>query len=1026
MFSLTRFAFKCNRLFILLLFAIVGMGLWNYFGFPSQEDPSFTIREAVVTAYYPGMSAERVENLITRRLEEKIREIPEVEHIKSSSKTDYSIIHVNVADKYFDMQTIWDNLRNKMDEAKVELPSGTRGPYVNDDYGDVTIASLALTSDGFSLTEMYDTAVDLRRELYTVPGVKQVNFYGVQDEVIYLEFSNARLAELGLTPQLLIQTLKQANMIIPGGKIEVLGRQIVIEPSSNFESVEMIANTQIFIPGETEGTYLRDIVDIRREYVEPPTQLAFYQGEPTLVIGISMAKGENILDVGEHLGEKMQELEQSLPIGYSLSWATFQSEQVESSIRDFTGNLYQTLAIVLIVVVVFLGMRTGLIVGLGVPVTMLFTLVVMRYFDIPLQRVSIAALIISLGLLVDNGIVVAEDIKRRLHEGMSRVDAAIAAGNSLALPLLSSSLTTILAFVPLMMAEHRAGEYTYSISQVVSIALLSSWFLAITVTPLLCAYFIKTDETPEPDSSNYDTGFYVHYRKFLDWVLAHRLGFLGGMVILMFLALQLLSTVPRQFFPPSDRAQYTIYLDMGRGASIHQTQEAVSQLSSWLNDKSINPNVTSTVSYVGEGGPRFFLSLSPFDPDPHRAFVLVDTDSTNSSRKMIEKTRDYALTYLPEANADIKPLFLGPSETGVIQLRIVGPRKEVLYRLAQEVKAGLQQVPGTGAIEDDWGNKTLAVNVDVNQTQAGRSTVSSSDVALSLNAFYSGYPITDYREEDKIIPIVLRAKKDERESTERVRTVNVYSSTTGASVPLTQVAELTPEWKLSHVKRRDFEPTITVSGRNPDMYAAELKEALQPYLDEISFPPGYRYEWGGEIEDSAKAQKALFANLPLCLMLAFILLVWQFNSFLRPTIVFLTIPLLVIGGAFGLFIMHATLGFVAILGFLSLGGILINNAIVLIDRIDEERQAGMVVRDAVIAASLKRFRPIMMTTLTTVLGLVPLILFGGEMWYGMANVIAYGLAVGTVLTLGVVPVLYTLFFENRDKHAHSDRQPAQS
>lgn len=1000
--SMTQFAFKNNRLFYLLLFVIIVLGMIRFIGFPSQEDPTFTIREAVVTSYYPGMSSDRVENLITRKLEEKIREIPEVEFIKSSSKTDLSVIHVTVGDKYFNMQSIWDKLRNKMDEAKADLPSGTQGPVVNDDYGDVTIASLALTADGFSPAQMYDTAVKIRRELYTVPGVKQVNFYGVQQEAIYLEFSNVRLAELGLTPQLLAQSLSLSNKILPGGKIEVLGRHIVIEPSGSFTSVDDLNNTQIFIPGRNQSVYLRDIVKVRREYSDPPQQLAYSQGEPAIIIGMSMAEGQNILEVSKALRDKMKIFADTLPIGYKIQWVTFQSDHVQASIQDFSSNLYQTLAIVLLVVIFFLGWRTGLIVGLGVPTTMLLTILVMYYAQIPMQRVSIAALIISLGLLVDNGIVVAEDIKRRLQTGCTRMQAAIASGNSLAMPLLTSSLTTILAFIPLVLAEHRAGEYTYSIAQVVSISLLSSWFLSITMIPLLCARFIAVDT---PMDQTHDSGFYLRYRAFLDWVLTHKFGFLSGMLILMLLSIQLLSQVPRQFFPPSDRAQFTVYLDLGRGASIHQTREATSKLTHWLLDKQANPSVTNTVAYVGEGGPRFFLSLSPFDPDPNRAFILVDLTSSGEVEDMIAKTQTYILKNLPQVHADVKTLFLGPSETGVVQVRLVGPNQDTLYQLAQELKLDLNHIPGVVAIEDDWGNKTMGVHVDINQSMAGRASITPSDVALSMNAFYSGYKITDYREKDKIIPIVLRAEHQERSIADRMKDVNVYSQSTGAAVPLTQVADLKPHWQFGHIKRRNFEPTITVSARHPDLYASQLKAELLPYLNRMNFPPGYRYEWGGELEDAGKAQKALFAHLPLCLILAFVLLVWEFNSYVKPAIVFMTIPLLVIGGVLGMVIMHATLGFIAILGFLSLGGIIVNNAIVLLDRIQEELNEGLPLEQAVVEASLMRFRPILMTTMTTVLGLVPLILFGGEMWYGMATVIAFGLTVGTVLTLGVVPVL---------------------
>lgn len=1011
--SFTRFAFKNNRLFILLLIFIVIFGMRQYFGFPSQEDPSFTIREAVVTAYFPGMPAERIENLITRRMEEKIREIPEVEFIKAESKTDFSIIHVNVYDRYFNMQEIWNDLRNKMDEVKAELPDGTYGPFVNDDFGDVAIASLALTADGFNMREMYDAAVDIRTILYTVPGVKRVTFYGVQDEVIYLEYSNAKIAEFGVTPQQLISTLRATNTILPGGKIQVQGREIVLEPSGVFNTEHDINNVQIILPETKQSVYLRDIVTVRRDFVDPPHKLAFYQGQPAIMLGVSMADGQNILDVGKHLNETLKSIEADLPIGFELNWATFQSDFVETSISDFTGNLYQTLAIVLIVVVVFLGTRTGLIVGLGVPITMLMTLIIMRAMHIPLHSVSIAALIISLGLLVDNGIVVAEDIKRRVQLGADKIEAAIAAGNSLMLPLLTSTLTTILAFMPLMLAEHRAGEYTYSISQVVSITLLSSWFLAVTITPMMCAYFMKIEGPAIDEAQQYDTRFYRFYRKFLHWVLNNRVPFLLGMVLLMVFSVILLKAVPRQFFPPSERPQYTIYLDMAHGASITQTQEAVAKITDWLQDKSQNPEVTSVVSYIGEGGPRFYLSLSPFDPDPNRAFLLVDIKNSKDTAKMVERTKDYILSNIPEADPDVKSLFLGPSETGVIKLRLVGPDTEKLYQLAQAVKMDLHKIPNTTSISDDWGNKAMNIYIDIDESRAARSAITAADVALSMNAFYSGYDITDYRDKDKIIPITLRAELGEREVSDRLRTVNVYSQATGESVPLLQIADFVPVWKLANIKRRNFEHTITVSARNPDMYASELAKELKPYLEKIDFPSGYRYEWGGEIEDSVKAQKALFAHLPLCLALGFVLLVWQFNSFKRPLIVVMTLPLLIIGGTLGLFLMHATLGFVALLGFLSLGGILINNGIVLIDRIDIEVEEGAQLNDAVINASLKRFRPIIMTTLTTIMGLVPLIFFGGEMWYGMANVIAYGLAVGTVLTLGVVPVLYTLMFEGK-------------
>lgn len=953
------------------------------------------------------MSAERIEDLVTRPLEEKIREIPEVEYIRSSSRTDMSIIHVTVYDRYFDLQPIWDELRNKVESVSNTLPAGVKGPFVNDDYGDVTVATIALTSDGFTPAQMHDTALDIRRSLYNIKGIKKVTLYGVEDETIYLNFSNARLAEYGISPQVLVQTLRASNTLLPGGKMEVMDRTLVIEPSGHFMTLEDIGDLQITNPSNGHVFYLRDVVDVTREYQDPPKTAALWNNRPAIMIAISMTEGMNILELSDRLVDSVKNIEAQLPIGYQLAFATFQGDWVAASMGEFTGNLYQTLAIVLGVVIIFLGLRTGLIVGLNVPLTLLVTLIVMYVLGIPLHRVSIAALIISLGLLVDNGIVVAEDIRTRLQRGEPRMDACIHSGDSLLIPLLTSSLTTILAFLPLMLAEHRAGEYTYAISQVVSITLLGSWFLAVTIVPLACFYFMRVPDTGfEEDSITHPTRFYTIYHTALEWVLAHAKVFMMTMGVMFALSFLLMKTVPRQFFPPSDRAQYTIYLDLARGASIKQTEKVVQTLNNWLLDKKENPDVLDTVAYVGEGGPRFFLSLSPFDPDPHRAFVLVDVKDINEVDALIKKTQRYVLENLPDANADVKKLFLGPSETGVVQLRISGTDPNVLYALADQAKGLFQSIPGTVSIEDDWGNKTATVFVDIDATQAGRNAMTPVDVALSLNAFYSGYAVTDYYEHDKIIPVVLRAQGTERGEIDNLRTVNVYSNATGKSVPLLQIAQFVPAWKFGQLKRRNFEHTITVSARNPNMYAVELRDEMLPLLKKASLPAGYHYAWGGEVEDSVKAQRALFAYLPLCLVLGFILLTWQFNSVKRAGIVFLTLPLLMIGGVLGLVLMKATFGFVAILGFMSLGGILVNNAIVLIDQADEELRAGQSPHQAIVTACMRRFRPILMTSLTTVLGLVPLILFGGDMWYGMACVIAFGLTVATVLTLGVVPVLY--------------------
>ena len=804
-------------------------------------------------------------------------------------------------------------------------------------------------------------------------------------------------------------------MPLPGGKLNARGREIVIEPSGNFNAVSEIKTVLIPIPGTKKVVPLTELATIRRTYIDPPQKPVFFNGRPAIVISVSMILGENAVEFGRRLTRKLKEIEGSLTFGYFLDYATFQPDLVEAAVSGATTNVYQSLVIVLVVVMVFLGVRTGLIVGSFVPMAMLLGLIIMWTGAIELQRMSIAAMIIALGMLVDNGIVVAEDIRSRLEAGQERREAVLEAGRTLAVPLLTATLTTILAFAPIPLAIGGAGEYTLSLGQVIIIVLLSSWFLAMFSTTTLCYWFMKVKPKAGGASAAnaaelYQGRFYRWYRRGLVALLRMRLVAIGATVAALVLAGFALRFVTQEFFPASDRNQLLVYFDLPAGTHIEKTTAAINRLSSWLSDKKANPEVANTIAYVGSGGPRFVLSLAPLDPDPHVAFLLVTTKSNKQVPAMIDRLRRRLADRFPDVSGRVKEMWLGPTETGLLEIRIAGPDSKVLVKKAERLEVALRAIPGMLDIKQDWENHILKVQVVVDQARARRSGVTSQEVANSLSAYLDGTPITDYREGDKTIPLVLRGLESERRLLTVLRNISVYSAQTGKNVPLEQIADFRTAWTLSRIKRFNQERTITVSGKHQFLKAGQLLDRLKPALEGLNLPSGYRWEIGGELEKSKEAQANLFANMPICFALIVILLVWQFKSFRRPAIILLTIPLTFIGAIIGLLVMNAVFGFMVILGFLALAGIIINNGIVLIDRIDIEREAGKEPYDAIVSACLARFRPILMTTLTTILGLLPLLVSIDPLFYGLATVIAFGLGVGTIFTLGIVPVLYAMMF----------------
>ncbi len=1010
--NFSEIAFAWRKLVFLILAIFLVYGAVSFFTLPAREDPQITIREAVVTTRFSGMSPDRVEELITTKLERAIRRIAEVEEVTSTSMTGTSVIHVSIQDRYDNLDDIWQDLRNKVTETQGDLPDGTQTSEVNDEFGDVAVITAVLQAPDFTMGAKYDIAKHVRDVMYGVEGTKKISLLGVQEERIYLEISNAKLARLGISPAQLTDILQQQNIIQPGGSVDTGAKSFIIEPTGNFDRFADIGDTLITLQTGDEVVALSDIVDISFGYVDPPSRVSYFNGEQAIIFGISMLEGYNVLEYGPRARATLKEIEQTLPVGMSLEIATYQADQVAQTVFGVSNSVMQTLVIVLIVVLIFLGVRTGLIVGAIVPFVMLSTLAFMNIFGMELERMSLATLIIALGLLVDNGIVVAEDFKRRLESGDARDIALKNCGGELAVPLLISSLTTILVFLPLMLAEHVAGEYTRSISLVIIISLLISWVLALCVTPTLCHMFLKVTPAKEGERGGLIARLYGPYRAFLHWALRWRVVFLGLMLLMLVGSGYLMTIVPKQFFPDSDRNQVLVYVELPAGTSSRTMDRRMRSVFEMLDDREQFPHVVSYLGHVGYGGPRFVLSLSPGDPAPNTGFLVLNVDETLNMDTTLQAVRDGFNDQFPDLFVRVSRMFLGPSDSSKLEIQVVGPDADVIYAKAKELEAMFRGIPGTIDIRNNWENRDTKVLVRVDQQRARRAGITSSDIATSMEAYFVGIPITEFRDGSDIIPILFRAAEGERFNLDRMRSMSVYSAERGENVPLFQIADFEPVNQYARIEREDLFRTVTVEAKSTVTTAENLKVVVDPMVAALAedLPVNHRIEYGGVIEQSAEAQEALGASVPMMIGVIILLLVGQFNSYRRALIIVLTIPLVLIGASIGLVATGSFFGFMVTLGIYSLAGIIINNAIVLIDRIDLERAAGRSPGEAIVEACVMRLRPIIMTTITTILGLLPLILSRDPLFYGMSNAMAFGLGVGTILTLGVVPVLYAMLF----------------
>ncbi|MEO0996863.1 MAG: efflux RND transporter permease subunit [Pseudomonadota bacterium] len=1016
--NLTAFAIHRNRVTLVVSALLLLSGAAAFVALPKAQDPGFTVRTAVVTTRLPGANPERVELLVTDTIEEKIQEMPEIDTIVSESRTGISIITVNFLESYTEMRPIFDELRRKVEDVERDLPQGVRGPFVNDEFGDVFGSVYALRGDGFSNAELHDIAEDLRDSLLKDPDIAKVTIHGAEEERIFVEYENARLAELGLSPRQLSSALSSANILSSGGDI-VSGRErIVLEPTGNYESVAELGLTVVQLP-DGNVLYLRDIATIRRGYADPPESITRINGRRGLALAIAMRDGGDILKLGRRLDERIPELLVEYPWGIDLEKIWFQAALVRTNVNNFLSSLGQAIAIVVAVIVLFLGLRTGLVVATLIPAAMLMTFYVMQVFGITVNQISLAALIIALGLLVDNAIVIVESILVKREAGTGTVQAAAEAGAELKTPLLVSSLTTAAAFMPIALAESAVGEYTADIFYVVTIALLLSWLLAMTLLPLLTTRYLRVSARGDGDDV-FDNRWYAAYRRLLLTCLRHRGAFGIGVVAVFVLALQGLGLVRQEFIAPNEDPVFTGKLEMPIGTAIEASEAVVAAIDDYVGREFYGADggpVRNWLSFIGDGGPRFMLGLDPPNPNPANTFLIVNTVDDASADAVIEELRRHVFETQPDLNTQIRRLENGPPVGYPIQIRVSGDDIEALYRIAADITGLMYAAPGVLSVKNSWGMQTKKLLVDVDQERARRAGVSSEDVAFSLQASLSGVDMTEYREGDTLIPVTLRTVEADRRDISKLDGMAVYSQSTGRAVPLKQVADVRLMFETGMIERRDRSRTISLLGQLEDgATAAEVNAELLPAVDELAaaWPNEYSYEVGGEAESSGDANASIAAKLPLALMAVLLLLVTQFNSLRKPLIVLATIPLGLIGVTAGLLVANSTFGFFTILGIISLSGIIINNAIVLLDRIEIEYARDGVEHDgAVVGACLQRARPIVLTTATTVLGMLPLLWGGNSMFRPMAISIIAGLLFATVLTLFVVPVLYSLLYRVR-------------
>ena len=1026
--NLTSITLKNTRIAIIVLFIIAIVGISNYFDLSRDSMPPYTVRIASVVTRFPGASPQKVESLVTDKLEEAIREMTEVKTIESESRTGLSVITVKLKDYVNgdDLQPIWDELKDKVNEVRPLLPPNIMGPIVKDkDIGTVFGIILGVASDGVPYNVMEDYADEIRNKLLLLPDAAKVKYGGIQEERIIIEFDDQQLSRYGLNVGKLKGIISSTNILYPGGEINVGKKRIILEPTGSYESIEDLKKT--LIPTNTGSTiFLGDITEIYQDYIYPKEKIVKYNGKDAISLFISLKKGANIVRLGDDVQRLIPEINAELPLGIELVRMASQDEIVNKQVNNFLISLLQSVIIVLAVMLFFLGFRTGSLVATLVPMVILSTFFFMNLFDLGLNKVSLAALIISLGLFVDNGIVMAESILISVQKGKSIFNAAVESCRILIIPLLISTLTTSAAFLSFALAETPMGEMASPLFSVVTISLLSSWVLTFTFIPLLALVIIKVQKNSneEPKISFVDRmmdKINAWYNKILLRVLKKaQIPFILIIFGMFALSLVFMPMLPFKLVPDSDRNLVTVDVKFPTGTQMDITEAAIADIEKYILDSLVvtqekAPGVLDFSSFIGEGPEPYDLGYFKNEANSSYAHMLLNTTGDLDNDYVIAKLDKYCFDNFPDADIRVNRLTGAGAAGTPVEIRISGKDPDELAIISKALKEQLVNIPGTKNITDDWGPKIKKLNVKIDEYKAQRAGFTNKDIAMALNAGLSGIKVDDYRESDKSIPIYMKVKNSDEYDIKTIESYNIFSPMTHQNIPLSQIAEVTVDWQFSKMIRKDLRKTMTVGTYLEAGYnAKDIFTAITPWLDEqkVNWSDGYKYEFGGEDEDTNDNLGAIVDWLPLSFGIILILLVLQFNSIRKSIIVYSTIPLGIIGVVLGWYIGGSFVSFFGILGVIALAGIVINNAIILIDRIagEQEESPGMTEQEAILKAANHKFRPVILTTLTTSLGMLPLLMSGGLLWQPLSLAIIFGLTFGTIIILLYVPVLYAVLF----------------
>jgi multidrug efflux pump len=1024
-----------QSLVLFFMLALFSAGLFSYFRLGQAEDPEFTFKVMVIRALWPGASPAEMEQQVTERLEKKLQETPYLDNVRSFTKSGEATIFIALRDSTppKEVAGVWYQVRKKIGDIRYTLPEGTLGPFFNDEFGDVFGNIYAFTGDGFSYAELKDHVEEVRKEILRVPAVAKAEIIGEQEQKIFVETSHRKLATLGIDPLSIFNVLREQNAMTPAGAIDTRSDRIFLRISGSFDSVESVR--EIGIQANGRLFRLGDIAHVYRGYVDPPSQKVRYMGQEAIALAVSMAKGSDILQLGQDLTKAFARIKKDLPVGIEVHQYSNQPEVVKRSVDEFMRTLFEAVVIVLAVSFFSLGFRTGLVVALSIPLVLAVTFLMMKLYGIDLQRISLGALIISLGLLVDDAIISVEMMSTKMEQGMERAKAAGFAYTSTAFPMLTGTLITAAAFTPVGFAKSSAGEYTFSIFAVVTIALIVSWVVAVLFTPYLgykllperahgtpsLSVYQRYLQTPlhrwrpalipapvaEHHGDVYDSRFYRRFRALVNWCVNYR-----KTVILITVAVFALSIfgfrfVQNQFFPSSNRPELIVDLWLPQGASFQATEEQVKRLEEKLKG---DESVLNYVAYVGNGSPRFYLPLDQQLIHPNFAQFVIVTRNNNAREVLYAKINRLLENEFTVLRGRVNRLENGPPVGYPVQFRVIGNDIATVRKIAFEVASIVRAHPNAQNVHLDWNEQVKTIRLEIDQNKARVIGVSSQGLSTVLNSILTGYNITQYREKDKLIEVLARAEMQERLDPGKLSEINVPTQS-GKWIPLAQIAKIEYGFEEGIVWRRNRQPTVTVRADiRGDVQAPVISRQLDPKLGALraKLPEYYRIEMAGAIEESAKGENSIIAVMPIMVITVLTLLMLQLQSFQKTFMVMLTAPLGLIGVVFILLTWNVPFGFVANLGVIALFGMIMRNSVILVDQIEQDINAGHPQWNAIVDATVRRFRPIVLTALAAVLAMIPL--SRSNFWGPMAVTIMGGLISATVLTLLFVPALYAAWF----------------